>query len=279
MSYDNPNFTVIMPGGCNSTCSFCTDPYNGKASNDYLANLMAILADTDKLPEHFTQVSISGGEPTLSPLLGAVMMALKLSNRFTKIVFTTNGAKLKTALPVLKETIDHINISRHAIGYDANSKIFGTKKIVTDEELPVLTQELRQAGIDVNFNHVYTKEEDREITKQYVLDYVAYAKKMGATSVSFRYDQNENSLKQTRLESLFADYKIVKKGGCPVCRNHTILIDSFPVVFKASYAEPSNTIAIMVMMRENIKTPIVIKYNITYRHIKKHIFHKMKNVR
>lgn len=66
---------------------------------------------------------------------------------------------------------------------------------------------------------------------------------MGATSVSFRYDQNENSLEPTYLEQLFSDWKTVNEGCCPVCRNHTVLVKGFPVVFKASFAEPSKAIA------------------------------------
>ena len=54
--------------------------------------------------------------------------------------------------------------------------------------------------------------------------------------------KHNNSLDLTDLEMLFSDYKRVREGGCPVCRNHTILLNGFPVTFKASYEEPSNTI-------------------------------------
>jgi tRNA A37 methylthiotransferase MiaB len=51
MSYDNPNFTVITDGGCNSFCSFCTDPMKRKASPDYLSNFVKVL--DHQLPDHF----------------------------------------------------------------------------------------------------------------------------------------------------------------------------------------------------------------------------------
>lgn len=238
MSYDNPNFTIITPGGCNSFCSFCTDPFKRKPSADYLSNLVKVLSS--QLPAHFEQCSISGGEPTLSPELESILELVHMSGRFRKVVLTTNGARLAKFIPVLQRTIQHLNVSRHAIGYEANTAIFGTRDIITDDALRAAAFELNKAGIDVNLNHVYTA--DSQFTVDYVLRYIDYARSVGATSVSFRYDQNENSLEPTYLEKLFSDWKAVNEGGCPVCRNHTVLVKGFPVVFKASFAEPSKAI-------------------------------------
>jgi organic radical activating enzyme len=238
MSFDNPNFTIITTGGCNSFCSFCTDSMKRKAAPDYMANLVTALAE--QLPDHFRQVSISGGEPTLSADLPAILNLVKLSKRFDKVVLTTNGARLAQHIPLLKSTVHHLNVSRHGIGYEANTKVFGTRQIVTDEDLKECAFELNKAGIDVNLNHVYGP--DSKLTVEYVLKYLEYAKSVGATSVSFRYDQNENSLEPTYLEKLFSEWVSVREGGCPVCRNHTVLVGGFPVVFKASFAEPSKAI-------------------------------------
>lgn len=238
MSYDNPNFTIITPGGCNSFCSFCTEPFKKKAAPEYLANLADVLLT--QLPAHMRQCSISGGEPTLSPQLESILMMVKTSGHFDKVVLTTNGARLPQFVPLFKKSIHHLNVSRHGIGYEANTKVFGTRGIVTDEDLMACAFELNKAGIDVNLNHVYTQ--DSALTVDYVLDYIAYAKSVGATSVSFRYDQNENSLEPTYLEKLFSEWNVVRAGGCPVCRNHTVLVAGFPVVFKASFAEPSKAI-------------------------------------
>lgn len=153
----------------------------------------------------------------------------------------SNGARIMQFKEVIAKTMNHVNISRHAIGYAANVPIFKTKKIIEDGDLKELCSYLNSQGVDVNLNHVYTKE-GPQLTKDYVHNYVAYAKMLGANSVSFRYDQSENSLDETYLEAFFKDFKVVNRGGCPVCRNHTILIDGLQVVFKASFVEPSVTI-------------------------------------
>ncbi len=238
MSYDNPNFTILTSGGCNAFCAFCTDPMKRKASPSYLANLVEVLRH--RLPDHFRQVSISGGEPTLSPDLSAILNLLKMSNHFEKVVLTTNGARLMQNIDLFRQTVNHLNVSRHAIGYEANTKVFGTRDIVSDADLKKACFELNKAGIDVNLNHVYTA--DSQLTVGYVLEYIDYARSVGATSVSFRYDQAENSLEPTYLEKLFSEWAVVRQGGCPVCRNHTVLVAGFPVVFKASFAEPSKAI-------------------------------------
>ena len=234
---NNPNFTIITSGGCNAKCDFCTDPYNSMAHPQYISKLMEAI---NTLPSNFNQVSITGGEPTISPDLQAILSLVKFSGKFSKVVFTTNGTKLLQNLDLISDTVNHVNISRHAIGYEDNVKIFKNKQIINDEDLATACFELSKKGVDVNLNHVYIKNSNYDI--KYVREYVAYAKQVGASSVSFRYDQEENSLEQTYLEKLFESFKIINQGSCPVCRNHTILVDGFPVVFKASFAEPSNSV-------------------------------------
>ena len=91
MSKENPNFTIITTGGCNAKCDFCTDPMNVKASPYYISNLMQSIS---KLPNIFQEVSISGGEPTISDDLDAILQIIKFSGKFRKVVLSTNGTKL-----------------------------------------------------------------------------------------------------------------------------------------------------------------------------------------
>lgn len=239
MSVENPNFTIIASGGCAADCSFCTDSYSRKAAPEYIQNLGRILME-NKLPPQFVECSISGGEPTTSPHLKDILRLVNNCGRFHKIVFTTNGHKLLEHADLISKKINHLNVSRHAIGYENNVPIFKTKNIITDEDLTKVVRIMNKRGVDVNLNHVYTK--DSSLTEDYVYDYVAYAKSVGASSVSFRYDQNENSLAPTYLEEIFKDHKVLRKGECPVCRNHAIMLMGLQVVFKASFVEPAQTL-------------------------------------
>lgn len=241
MSYTDPNFTIVTSGGCNSFCSFCTDPYKRKAAPDYLANLQALLA-SDYIPAHFHQVSITGGEPTLSPDFQAILEAVTDSGKFDKVVLTTNGAKLVEQLPLVIEHVDFLNVSRHAVGYESNVAIFGTRDIITDDALVEVCAALKTAGIPVNLNFVYGPQDEARMTPFYVNMMVGYAKALGADSISFRFDQNSNEMGDTFLEKRYAHLPVLAHGDCPVCRSHTVRIDGFPVTFKASFAEPSNAI-------------------------------------
>ena len=235
-----PNFTIITPGGCNAKCDFCTDDMNRPASKDYILNLAKAIS---QLPAEYRQVSISGGEPTISPEFMTILWLIKASSRFDKVVLTTNGTKLHKYIDQLDGLVDHINLSRHAIGYDPNMRIFGTKAIPKDDEIVVMVDKLNRMGIDVNLNHVYSDADAHEVTERgdsYVTKFANYAKELGASSVAFRYDQNPNNLAETYLEREMFDlgYKIVNEGGCPSCRSHTHIVRGLPVMMKASLAEP-----------------------------------------
>lgn len=237
------NFTILTPG-CRSRCKFCVDPMNYKTStNHYTSDLAAAI---DQLPDDFVTLSISGGEPTEWSGFNSFMQALKtkfnVSKRFERVVLTTNGSELITAMQYMVGVVDHINISRHGIGEDANFKVFHSKNIARDAELIKITEFLNANGIDVNLNHVY--DEASGLTPAYVKMYVKYAKLIGANSVTFRYDQNLNSLEPTYLEKQFPEssYPVLGRTECPVCRSHLIKVDDMNVTFKASFAEPAEGI-------------------------------------
>lgn len=235
----NYNFTVITSGGCNAKCNFCTDPMNYKKSDNYLKNLMNILLQ-DNMPVEFDQVSISGGEPTISPDLPFILTLLGSHPRFKKKVLTTNGTKLLDHIALIGENVDHVNVSRHGIGYEKNVGVFKNKQIISDENLAIACEKLSLYGVDVNLNWVYSDEDNLTIND--VKDYVAYAKSVGAAKVTFRHDQNNNTLDETELEKQFSAYKVMEDGGCPVCRSKSILVNGMYVTFKSSFAEPGNEV-------------------------------------
>ena len=70
----SPNFSIVMQGGCNAACEFC---FNKQHSNkkqcskaQYLKNLNLALKS---LPNTFFQISITGNEPMLSPVIDDVL--------------------------------------------------------------------------------------------------------------------------------------------------------------------------------------------------------------
>lgn len=233
----NYNFSLITPGGCSASCDFCTDAFNEKFSKNYIQELMTVLVD---VPEMFDQISVTGGEPTQSPLFKEIMMFLMMdkicTQRFKKRVLTTNGWKLGDFLYEVGNVFNHVNISRHAIGDSANQEIFKTDKIATDVEILSYCTELAKKGVDVNFNHVY----NTVLDTQYIKDYIDYAKRLNVTKVTFRFDQNTNQMQMSETEKMIADeYVQVESGGCPVCREACYLIDGMYVTFKNSCAEPT----------------------------------------
>lgn len=227
------NFTVVLPGGCNAKCSFCPDSMEGKPPSDWLMRLTEGIL---RKPSGWTDCSITGGEPTISPYLELALPII--SGVFGKTVLTTNGIMLHDKVHVIGQYIDFLNISRHGVGLETNQKAFKTKRVPIDQRLAESIKIFKEIyGGFVNLNHVYLKE-DRHIDKPYLEDYVSYAKQLGADSVSFRYDQTDNCLDTTALEEAFLEYEIIESGSCPVCRSHTIIVNDLPVTFKASFQEP-----------------------------------------
>ena len=227
------NFTVVLPGGCNAKCAFCPDSMEGKPPADWL---MLLSGAVHRRPSGWTDCSITGGEPTISPYLELALPII--SQSFSKTVLTTNGIMLHDKVHVIGQYVDFLNISRHGVGAEVNQKAFKTKRVPTDQRLAESIAIFKGIyGGMVNLNHVYLRG-DTHIDKVYLEDYVEYAKLLGADSVSFRYDQTENCLDTTELERAFLEYEVIESGSCPVCRSHTVIVNDLPVTFKASFQEP-----------------------------------------
>ncbi len=125
--YKNLNFSIFIDDRCNADCKFCVAQLRYHHRNElyqkdriadpdsYLARLDEVLRIVRPLDP---SVSLTGGEPTLSPLLTEV---LKLVDHygFRKRTITTNGSGLlrvqdnDTILGnLIRYRWDHLNISR-----------------------------------------------------------------------------------------------------------------------------------------------------------------------
>lgn len=211
---DNPNLSVILPVGCNAACEFC---YWQKRTG-LTPERFSFVANS--LPDIFQQVSITGGEPTmLCNILQDYLLIAK--DRFKKVVLNTNGFALE------KDDFlfcDHVNISRHHWDDTENQKIFRTNFIPNVEKL----QRLCSYG-DVTLNCVL---QDKFSDKQFIENYISFAKEMKA-KVAFRKYFNNLEL----LVDIDTDDTLIGDHSCGACRHRKHIINGVEVTFKYSVQE------------------------------------------
>jgi MoaA/NifB/PqqE/SkfB family radical SAM enzyme len=235
--YENPNFSIVLPGPCQAKCDFCFW-YQKETARNWLEKLEYIL---DTLPQCFYQVSITGGEPTLSPfLLDTLDLLQSRRKKYKKVVLTTNGIKLYKCLESVKEAVDHVNISRHHWLTEENYKIFKTQNI---PDTPMLELYAKSLGKKLTFNCVI-----KDMSVADMKTYLAHARKLGVSNVCFR--QEHGDLSPVAIEAfLLKNYKKTGDGGCPVCRSsyfdyRTSILDfkGMNVGIKYSVLEPKDVI-------------------------------------
>jgi hypothetical protein len=207
----------------------------------------------DQLPPPFRLLSLSGGEPTLSPVFGellGVLGPLRQSGRFRRVVLTTNGGatSLGPNLDALGRAVTHVNISRHAADDALNAGVFKTDRVPTAGELAALVEQLNRRGVPVNVNCVYSREHafGRRIAGASLTEvraearqFVRFARDLGASSVTFRHDHRDPDLDgPTALEAAFDEFRAVHEARCPSCRVVGKLILGLAVNFKRSAFEP-----------------------------------------
>lgn len=241
-----PNLTLVLPGPCNASCSFCT----WKREPDESGFLDAFYKLIYHLPPEFTQISISGGEPTLSPVLPDVLAGieiLKAQGRVTKAVLTTNGSNLTATMGLLSPAINHVNVSRHHYLSNVNDKIF---KCEIHADIKQVVDYLECDAIDVNFNCVLYADEDRN----FMYDYLAFARIAHIRSITFR--NTYNNYKEGRiLKYLRSHYKPVSVSSCPVCRTEEYLVQGMKVRCHLSDEEPTSNINLNDELYELILHP------------------------
>lgn len=228
----NENFSIILPGPCNAKCDFCFWKRNKNESLDFLTNLDRCLSNLGSL---VTQISITGGEPTLSPYFDYLFEKVLNGYKKIKIVLTTNGINLSNKIQVIKNIVKHVNISRHDIGDDKNNEIFGATMPST-AEIKTLCNMLNKIGIDVTINCVIppTYNDYDEL-----IAFINWAKNVHASALCLRKDFTSKSLNKTLIENLGVLGYPKLSTSCPVCVVDTYIVNGFPVYFKRSYPEPS----------------------------------------
>ena len=79
---DNPNFSVVVPSGCDASCDFCFwEEKESLSKSKFLDRLQEVV---DLLPYQFYQVSVTGGEPTLCRWVKDILTILR--DRFETMI-------------------------------------------------------------------------------------------------------------------------------------------------------------------------------------------------
>lgn len=236
----DPNFSIVMPGGCNAECKFCFNKDKEQKTSQcskgrYLINLWETLKG---LPDQFYQISITGNEPMLSPMIDDVLEVCSLLKaKYTNILLTTNGTNLLRHIQNVINGVHHINVSRHHYDFEQNKSIFEGTWDVTDEELEEIIDVYSKNGVDVSLNCVIND----STTKEFIDEYIDYAKRIGVYAVRFRKENGK--LDMTPVERQYSQkYPILWHGSCPVCRTDLRVIRGLNTYWKSSVLEPSEII-------------------------------------
>jgi hypothetical protein len=230
----SPNFSIILPGECNAQCDFCFWKYEKSLDHhDYFTRLDKILK---KMPKQFDKISLTGGEPTISPLFSQIIERLRYNKSrwsWNKVVLTTNGSFLfKDKIDLIKGCVDYVNISRHAVEDTDNYKVFGTEQVPTRKELRLIIRELNKAGIEATVNCVETEYLTRS--------FIPWAKSCGFSKICFRKPHAEGcNLYPSTWEHNFSEYNIVWESSCPVCRSASRIVEGMEIIWTSSIPEPS----------------------------------------
>jgi len=247
-----PNLTVILPGKCQARCPFCIEPEGPapRSTAHWLRSFEILLAE---LPPIFRTISISGGEPSLSPAFGDVLSILaeyRSVGRLRRVVLTTNGSvkSLTRHMPSMGAALTHANISRHAVEDPINAGVFKTRRVPTRSELAGLVRGFHEQKVPVNLNCVYSSDHafgqllsaiDIKSLRAEAERYIQFAREVGASSVVFRHDHRDPHLSSsTHLEMAFADVETVHEANCSSCHVITKAVHGMPVNFKRSAFEP-----------------------------------------
>jgi len=241
----NPNFTIVLPVGCNADCSFCSWKTVGQEdmerSKDFLKNLKNVL---EKLPEEFEQITISGGEPTLYKELNKVLMLIGYhkGEKIKKVVFTTNGVELRKWInnDLFTEVVDFVNISRHHYIQEENNKIMG---FLTPSWYDIIdfSEDLGDYGIPVNINCVIP-DIDRSIMIDFFSLFVNNARECYVNSITFRKDYAQG-FGMSELEQIISKKKkAVQISECPVCMKNKYVEKGMDIYFTTSEEEPKDVL-------------------------------------
>lgn len=200
--YKNTNFSIFIDDYCNADCKFCVAQLRYQHKNalyqkehitdvdKYLARLEEVLKIVRPLNP---SVSITGGEPTLSPILTDVLKMVD-SMGFRKRTITTNGsALLKTQdndtilNNLIKYNWNHLNISRASYDDTLNRAIMKyniEKEYCTMDMMKEILSITNNSNLHHRISCLLLKESVNSVEE--IKKYVDFYSQLGANNFIFR---------------------------------------------------------------------------------------------
>lgn len=173
---------VDLTDQCNARCPFCINPCRNDGRNPFrIEQFRAILPG---IAQHIYGVSVTGGEPMLTPeLLDDVLSTITdVFGHSVEIDIATNGTNI-AMIPELRRlpAIDTIHISRHRIDDDENRQLmgFGAPSAVM---LKDMIQRLSDPG-KIVLNCILMNDGIDSASK--MADYLDFAASIGVQNTSF----------------------------------------------------------------------------------------------
>ncbi len=147
------NLYVDITAACNASCPFCIAPTIGRSDGPrFMDGLKYGLDFTQK---HGGSVQVTGGEPSLSRRLPAVLAEVGKRSFHRKVVNSNgSGFSITGVDEMVKAGITHVNLSRHHYDEHKNQEIMRIKpdKWATNERFMEAVKMIHAAGILVRVN-------------------------------------------------------------------------------------------------------------------------------
>lgn len=214
--YKNLNFSIFIDDYCNADCKFCVAQlrYEHKKAlyqkehikdvDKYLNRLNEVLKIIRPLNP---SVSITGGEPTLSPILTEVLKLVDSYN-FRKRTITTNGSGLLNIQDndiilnnLIKYNWNHLNISRASYNDDLNREIMRyniEKEYCTMDMMKEILTITNNSNLHHRLSCLLLKESVNSVEE--MKKYVDFYNQLGANNFIFRelmdYDKTAVNLEK-----------------------------------------------------------------------------------
>lgn len=233
--YKNFNFSIFIDDYCNADCKFCVaqlryqhkqelyQKEHIKNSDEYLRRLEYILNLVRPLNP---SISITGGEPTLSPILTDVLKIVDKLN-FRKRTITTNGSgllKIQNNDIILNQLIkynwNHLNISRASYNDKLNKSImrYNTEKeYCTVKMLKEILNISNKSNLKHRISCLLLKESINSVDE--IKNYIDFYSSLGADNFIFRelmdYDKTAVNIEKIKyctenkikLNDIWNDFK------------------------------------------------------------------------